>query len=78
MTIDPGYETAQVKEKFGRLVVYLVRGTEELWAVLGRYEALSAEVCETCGKPGVCKSGHPGGWIKTLCDPCRKAREDGR
>jgi hypothetical protein len=69
--LDPGYQTVQVKEKFGCLRVYLRSATEAMRGVLARYEGLSAGVCEQCGKAGTC-SAEPGHvWIKTLCDPCR-------
>jgi hypothetical protein len=78
ITIDPGYETVQVKEKFGCLRVYANVSDpgcqEAVWAALGRYEALSAAVCENCGQPGECRSDPPGAWIKTLCGACRLER----
>jgi hypothetical protein len=69
---DPSYQTVQVKEKFGRLRVYLRRASGELEAILDRYEEMSGDVCENCGKPGTCHASTPHGWIKTLCDECRR------
>jgi hypothetical protein len=70
--VDPDYQTVQVKEKFGCLRVYLRNTPDALRDILDRFEALSAGVCENCGKPGACKPGTPHGWIKTLCDECRR------
>jgi hypothetical protein len=69
---DPGYQTVQVKEKFGCLRVYLRRTPGPLMAILSRFEALSATVCENCGKPGTRKARTPHGWIKTFCGECRR------
>ena len=62
-----------VKEKFGLLRIYVYDGDEHISDALEALEALSAYVCENCGKPG-----HPrgGGWIKTLCDECEGGRHE--
>lgn len=70
--VDPGYQTVQVKEKFGLLRVYLRRTPDEFRNIVSRFEALSGQVCENCGKPGECKASTPHGWIKTLCGECRR------
>lgn len=63
----------QVKEKFGTLRLYHSTAEDGDYGYADGYisalEALSAHMCETCGKPG--KTGGRG-WIKTLCDMCRE------
>lgn len=60
---DHGLVVVQVKEKFGRLMVYprpadgsyppsTPQNLDELWATLRRTEAASTRTCERCGAPG--------------------------
>lgn len=58
-------EIRQVKEKFGGLRFYIGEGSEEIWAIIEKYERKSYTICEVCGEPGKPRKG---GWIKTLCD----------
>ena len=62
---------AQVKEKFGGLRFYIYGGNEEMWGAIRMAEAMSHKICEDCGVPG---HKQPGGWIRTLCDPCQEKR----
>ncbi|MEK7197881.1 MAG: hypothetical protein AAB648_00250 [Patescibacteria group bacterium] len=69
------FRVLQVKEKFGGLRFY-VNGVEldkadETYQLIDEAEAKSLTICEKCGKPG--KSNEIG-WIRTLCDNCRKAQ----
>lgn len=80
--IIPGYKIAQIKEKFGGLRYYISHppSTPEDVAILARDLIFAAEdeslhVCEHCGAPGECKGP---GWYKTLCEPCREARQIAR
>lgn len=63
----------QVKEKFGTLRMYY--STHEaadegfIMGFMSAIEALSAHICEDCGKPGT-TGGR--GWIRTLCEDCRR------
>jgi len=60
----------QIKEKFGTLRVYSSGGNREIYDVIDKAEAESAKTCEECGTT----EGNittKGGWIRTLCDPCR-------
>lgn len=57
----------QVKEKYGSLRFYLSHGSEEMYALIGSAEALSAETCETCGQPGEIKGK---GWLRCTCLGC--------
>lgn len=69
----------QIKEKFGVLRAYyscpeasdgvLLRISE----IVCKYEDMSTEICEKCGKPG--KVRHDG-WIKTLCDEHEEKRQE--
>ena len=64
----------QVKEKFGGLRFYIYGGdaNEAIHGAIRMAESMSFKVCEGCGHPG---HRQPGGWIKTLCDPCQEKRE---
>lgn len=68
----PQVVAAQVKEKFGSLRFYYDGGDDYISGVVALAESLSGHLCEECGKPG--KSGGSG-WISTLCDEHRAARE---
>jgi hypothetical protein len=68
--IDPGYQTVQVKEKFGLLRVY-ISGSQEAQEAIYQYEEYSGKVCENCGQPGKLRLG---GWVRTLCDECEGNR----
>ena len=59
----------QVKEKFGGLRFYMTCGTDEIYDLISKAEALSCKTCEVCGKPG--EKRHSG-WIHTHCDDCHK------
>lgn len=63
---------AQVKEKFGGLRFYIYGGNEEMRGAIRMAEAMSFKICESCGVPG---HKQPGGWIRTLCDPCQESRK---
>lgn len=58
---------AQVKEKFGGLRFYVDNCDDYVSGVVAMAESMSYRTCETCGAPGVKRSG---GWIRTLCDGC--------
>lgn len=60
----------QIKEKFGRLVIYLSYATDELFDETCRIEDVSQTVCEICGKEGAMSV--KSGWYKTLCAECRE------
>ena len=42
-------------------------GTDEIFDLIEKAEALSYKTCEECGQPGEEK---PTSWIRTLCDGC--------
>jgi hypothetical protein len=65
-----GFKFAQIKEKFGTLRVYVDGGNKEIWDIIDQAERQSGLTCEECGTT----EGNittKGGWIRTLCDPCR-------
>jgi|SRR5215831_5323585 len=48
-----GCRIVQVKEKFGRLTVYLAKqATPAMWAAINEAGDESTKVCEVCGEPG--------------------------
>jgi hypothetical protein len=57
----------QVKEKFGGLRFYIEGGSDAVFALIDKAEALSERTCETCGEPGKLRGK---GWVSTLCDAC--------
>ena len=61
----PQVVVAQIKEKFGGLRFYYDGGDGVLDGMVRMAESWAAHSCETCGKPGLRRSG---GWIRTLCD----------
>ena len=84
-------EVLQVKEKFGGLRFYVGGVPNEqfdmVYAFIDAVEAQSYKVCEECGiRNGASREGDKtytrvkvtteGGWILTLCEQCRKERED--
>lgn len=62
----------QVKEKFGTLRFYYHGGDSKIDGMVRMAESMSACTCETCGAPGVLRSG---GWLQTLCDTHAGDRE---
>ena len=63
----------QVKEKFGGLRFYVNR--PDLDTIIHAAELLSWKLCETCGTEADVTLNTTG-WRKTLCDLCRKKRND--
>ncbi len=76
MEIDPDVQAVQVKEKYGGLCFYIgfvnKDKAAELYAAIDEAEEFSYKICEACGKEGYPNSQ---GWIITLCEACRKARQ---
>lgn len=67
----------QIKEKFGRLAIYVdttdvaPSTREAVLRLLSEVADRSAHTCEQCGQPGQCRS--TGGWWHTVCDACEAA-----
>lgn len=58
----------QVKEKLGRLRIYVSPCTDEQYALVEEAEVKSFVVCEICGAEGVPRRDRF--WYITLCDKC--------
>lgn len=67
-------EVTQVKEKFGRLEIYLDRYTDELLDMIKKASEASGHLCEECGEPA--EPTDAGGWVYQLCDKCYKKFQD--
>ena len=73
MQIDPNYQIAQIKQKFGGLRYYFEPSSseynDELWtkmnAIVHTYEDIAWVTCEATGKPGVLMKSKSG-WYRTL------------
>jgi hypothetical protein len=63
----------QVKEKFGTLRFYYQGGDDYISGMVSMAESMSGVICESCGNPG---EQTRGGWIKTICEPCKTEREE--
>lgn len=64
----PQIVASQVKEKYGALRFYVEGATMEQYAKISFAEALSADICETCGSTK--NVGRTNGWIYTRCMEC--------
>ncbi|KAK0184512.1 hypothetical protein F5146DRAFT_240949 [Armillaria mellea] len=62
----------QIKEKFGKLRIYVEDGDPETQRYLQEMEEKSAKVCEKCGKPGNLAVSN--GWLFATCEECAKER----
>jgi hypothetical protein len=60
---------SQIKEKYGTLSIYWTSATDEMYVISDEAEKKSAEICETCGKPGKLRGR---GWIYCSCYKCAK------
>ena len=65
---QPQLEAVQVKEKYGSLRFYTFGSSDTQEAMITLAEALSNEICETCGSTANIIQTE--GWIKTLCTDC--------
>lgn len=63
----------QLKEKFGEFRQYFSHYTDDLNAVIHKYEKLSRKTCIHCGEPATRIST---GWISPWCDTCVKKIND--
>jgi len=68
-------EATQVKEKFGGLRFYYNGGNDFISGLVYMAEGMSEKTCEECGVPGMPNGG---GWISTLCTPCRDTLDERR
>jgi len=58
------FEVLQVKQKFGRLPVYVNHRTDAILQRIEIGESESLRICEACGKPGKLRDN----CIRTVCD----------
>ena len=58
----------QIKEKFGRLTIYLDKYSKESDLALKQAYSESERTCEDCGSPSEIRN--IGYWIKSLCLEC--------
>ena len=68
-TNKPDYKPVvvqQVKEKFGGLRFYYYGGDDIVAGMVAFAEAMSQQICETCGNKG--KTNWKRSWVKTLCE----------
>ena len=67
--IDPNdYVVQQVKEKYGTLRWYDYHGCEDVDNIIDKYEELSEQICQNCGKK---KAKYmTTGWIGFFCEDC--------
>lgn len=75
LEIDSEYRVSQVKEKFGGLRYYTENTSKEMNNRIYEAERQSLQTCENCGsrESVMTKSDNePYGWIRSLCDDCRK------
>ena len=61
----------QIKQKFGILRVYINNFNDEICNTIRKFETLSKNICEICGKSGVLSFSEIYR-CRTLCDVCRK------
>lgn len=64
---DP-VEILQIKEKYGRLCIYVSRQPATIREMIRQAEKESWETCEICGSKK--QITHTQGWIQTLCEEC--------
>lgn len=63
----------EVKEKFGRLRVYVVGGNERVDARIEQAVDEASATCEGCGGPSPGFRYH-GAWYGNICDSCARER----
>ena len=67
------FDIDQLKEKFGSMRCYHHGGNEEFYHAVSFAEYLTSYICEECGRAG---TQNKTGWIKTLCDECRRKKNE--
>lgn len=69
------FRFAQIKEKWGMLCVYCNWYTDEIQAVIRKYESMSKNICILCGEPA---EYYTKGWIAPICHKCAIDRFNNR
>ena len=69
------FRVIQVKEKFGGLRFYIgpvkTKKADKVFRLIDKATEKSYRTCEACGRPG---KPNKEGWIKTLCNNCRRTQ----
>ena len=66
---EPGdFLVVQVKEKFGRLRVYVEPSCPAVEELIRAAKEKARRTCERCGQPGVLREDRS--WWRTLCEGC--------
>jgi hypothetical protein len=64
----PKVELNQIKEKYGKLMIYFIGGNERTNGIIDMATIMSSHICEICGSTK--DIGQTKGWIKTVCKDC--------
>lgn len=67
------WRIVQIKEKYGKFILYCNYGSPELYNIINKYENLSWNTCIQCGKPATYTSK---GWIAPYCEECVNNSKD--
>lgn len=62
------YRIQELKSKYGSMRWYDNGGSDQLRQIIDKYEYLSENICESCGRPDVPQTN--GGWIEPICFDC--------
>lgn len=60
-------EALQVKEKLGRLRMYIRNGSDSMYRAIADAGDLSGQVCEICSAPAITTAASPTLPLRTLC-----------
>ena len=67
--IEDEFGILEIKEKYGRLVVYANHYIPEIDDILCKYSVISKNICIMCGKPDV-STIMLGSWTAPYCEDC--------
>lgn len=68
----------EIKEKWGRLCIYITHETRQIRDVLFIYEHISSYICISCGAPYPFAHMTYNGWVLPLCENCFVKQRAGR
>lgn len=74
--LDPNLKVTQIKEKFGGLRLYVDSDDPMVNRIVADTEKKSMKVCQKCSAPGEHQTVR--GWYVTMCETCKKERENYR
>lgn len=58
----------EINEKYGEMTVDISSKVSAAWIIVEKHQALSENVCETCGAEGSIREVN--GWLNAYCDNC--------